>query len=918
MTAIIEDAKELAIEKWGTLNTAMSPNKLPEGHSPDNQNVWMDEKPGSLVTSNGYTKLGELPSGLSPTLLLNYFKTSDGSQLLICSDGQTVWKTTNYVTFTSIQTGLSPYFQLRGVVVRDKVWLTNGSDPVMTYDGTTLTVLNGTGGTPNVPLGKYIAYHDERVWLYGISGSPSKLYFSELTDSAGTEIAPDNSSAWPVSNNLQISEGDADIGTALFLYRGYLYASKAFSIWRISGYDVYTYARVKTRASTGTRFAESIQIVDNLVHFIGADGLYTFDGEEAQRISDLIDPSSTEEGIFSFRSLQQNLLNNTFWNLSDTADFDAGTVPGTLSTASNALSLVPADDSEADFTAGTKTRVSATDNSGYLQLSRVTTGSAGTLISTGKTGALSGGSGNVGIASYLTDGNDSNQVGFFIGNANGQSVAWSVDLGAAYAIGRIILKNYTFERPDSPPVFSTFAIEASSDNSSWTTIAAVANPSYATRSSGGTFYSGSEYYTGPSSITTDFTTASYRYWRLHQVENGGSSGAYMVMTEMEVYQAGYEADGKFVSTSVDFGTTPSTFGTIAASIVTNSETYQFFTQSSNDNSTWDAEVNLSNGAAIGSALKRYLRWGAYLYSSTGVSTPVIDKVYLGGTYLSNIHNTGGNIYQWGAFQASSNKAGQTITYYYRAATTEVLVGSAAWVAIVPGAVPAAAVTDVFIQLKAELSTTDSTMDPYVDSMTVNWIVATGSGVNTLQNVASFVWNNRYWLSAATIGADQNDIIIVRGKSTFGSPFHKKDFAILSFCRFQDTFIAGASDGPSIYRMEYGYSKNGSAMDSYFETADFSDHDFIQKVKEIIVNLDRSGPYNLSVGYSTDGGLTWTDTTIDLTRISGQNLSFTKKLNISIMQDKFRFRFRINAADQPFSIDSARVYYRITPSRGSLN
>ncbi len=203
---------------------------------------------------------------------------------------------------------------------------------------------------------------------------------------------------------------------------------------------------------------------------------------------------------------------------------------------------------------------------------------------------------------------------------------------------------------------------------------------------------------------------------------------------------------------------------------------------------------------------------------------------------------------------------------------------------------------------------------------MNWVIGSLSGVNTLQNVASFVWLNRYWLSAAKIGANQNDTLIVRGKSTYGNPWHKKDFSILSFARFQDYFIAGSSVDGSIYRMEYGYSKNGDALDSFFETGDFSKSGFLMKLLELIVNLDRSGPYSLSVGISIDGGITYTEKLIDLTRAtSTTNLGFTKKVIAgNVMADKFRLRFRTNSIDCPFSIDEITAFYRPSPIRGSLN
>lgn len=918
MTAILEKAKEIVVNKWGTLNTASSPPRLPEGHSPNNQNVWMDEKPGSVVTANGYTKLGDVPSGNPATLLLHYYKTSDGSSQLIVSDNETIYYTTDYVNYTTIKTGLSAYFQLRGKVIRDKVWFTNGSDAVATWDGSTYTELDGTGGKPNVPLGKFIEYHDERVWLYGIASDLSSCRFSALADTSGTEIAPDHASAWPVDNEIQISEGDADQGTGIFLFRGFLYCSKQFSIWRITGYDEYTYTRVKTRSSTGTRFQESIQIKDNLVHFIGVDGLYTFDGETSERISDIIDPSSPDEGVFAFRNLQQPLLNNKFWNLSETADFDAGTVPSVISTDDDKLTLVPADDTEADFNAGSKTRVEAIsgeDLLGYLQLSRITSGGS-TNLSLGKSGSLPGTPSVLGASSQLFDGTISGQKVGYIGGGDSTQKIWAVDLGTAYAVGRVVVRAFYFDRYDSGADYQSAQIEYSSDNSNWSVASTFTVPTAVHSSTRYTISANlgiGGWFVDETDIDTSFSTLSARYWRVRIVGNPGV----WAMSELEVYQAGYETDGKFVSKSIDYGSAPATFGTFAATITSNGETYQFFTQSSDDNSTWDSEVNVSNGAAVGSTLRRYLRWGVYLYSSTGVNTPVVDKVFVGGTYISEIHDTGGNILQWGAIQAPMNKSGQTITLYFRAATTSPGVSSEAWTEIVPGAVPNTAITNAFIQLKVEMSTTNATQQPNVSGITINWILSSSSGAAVLQNVASLVWLNRYWLSAATLGATENDIVIVLGKSTFGSPWHKKDFKLLAMCRFLDNFIASSSEDASLYLMETGYSKNGAAMDSFFETKDEQRDGFFIKAKELLVQCDRTGPYNLYVGWSNDGGLTYTEKTIDLTRVSGQSLSFTKRLNISFMSDGVRFRFRTNAADQPFSVDEARCFYQLSPQRGSI-
>lgn len=905
MSAIIEDALELKVNEWKTLNTAASPKRLPAGNSPDNQNVWMDEKPGSVVTANGYSKLGELPSGLPPTFLIDYFKSSDGSRQLVVSDGQNVYWTTDFVTFTVIQTGLSAFFQLRGKVIRDKLWLTNGVDPVMTWDGTTLVELDGTGVTPNVPKGRFIEYHDERVWMYGLDDDLSATRFSALTDTTGTQIAPDHADAWPTDNEIQISEGDADIGTGIFVYRGYLYCAKQYSIWRIVGYDEYTYSRVKTRASTGTRFQESIQVKDNLVHFIGVGGLYVFDGEDAQRISDIIDPASSDEGVFAFRNLQQPLLNNQFWSVTSTENFDDGNVSSNLN-VDDSISLVAVDDSATDFASGdTLTNVDTTTTPGSLILSHSASGVSGLNVALQGTGelVLVSAGGLIGSGSMINDTNLTNGAGFsgFGGILHIGSGQWRLNLASALLCSRIIVKSAISYSGGSVSwsvwintgtVVTTFS--TSSPPAGFTQVGTIAVTSTATN------------------FTVDFTPAT-----ITQIFIQGLGVTY-TLSEIEIYQTAFNSTGQFISKTLDLKAIPESFGNFnVVATVPSGTTITYYTQSSSNGTAWDAAVACINGGAIGSVVRRYLRWRAD-FTSDGLTSPSIDAVYLPGQYISAIHNTGGNIFQWSAFQSVFDKAGQTITFYFRAAATSGAVLSEPWTAIVPGAAPSADLTDQYIQIKIEMSTADAARSPVVNNFTVNWILDSGGGVNTLQNVASIVILNRYWLSAATLGANQNDVIIVLGRNSFESPFMKKDFEMLSFCRYQDFYIAGSSLDGSLYRLETGYSKDGAAMDSYYETADLSKDDFQMKGKELLVTADRLGPYDLNVGWSTDGGENWVERLLDLTRESGESLSVTKKFNISFMSDAIRFRVRINAADQPFSVDAMLAYYRLSPQRGSIN
>jgi hypothetical protein len=1012
MTSALEEIKTIDLEEWLTLATAPAPTKLKQGQSPDMQNVWIDEKPGSVITAPGFLKVGAIPSGNPVTFCIDYFRTSAGTQTFVVSDNSTVWTTVDFQNFTSIITGLSSAFQLRGAVVRDILWLTNGSDAVRTFDGTTVVVMDGSttaqvvvqditykaaginysppaitiayvgggvagsemvtianttqitvkiqsgvstatqvltaingsasalllvtgtitgvggnaqvtasavplaGGTPNVPKARYIAYHDERVWLYHVSADRSAVYFSRLSDLAANVIDPTDVSAWDtIDNFLQVSEGDADFGTGMILYRGYLHFFKQYSIWRLVGYDEYTYSRVKTRASTGTRFNESVQILDSLVHLIGVDGIYVFDGEESVRISDIIDPATASQTAFGFNQLQQPNTNNQFWEVTATADWNAGTVPRNIA-VDNELDLLASDKTQADFSAGAvMTHVDANTNPGSLQLALITSGGSSNNLSLNKSALLNSSNnvGQIGNAALITDGDLVNDAGFE-NTSDNTIMVWHADLGAAYAVGQAIVKGLYIESLTQGNGLSVSAskIQYSTDNVNWSDAGTITLN--ATSTGAGIFNPGTQVIIPAANYTVNFNTITARYWRL-LVQ--GNKGAY-VITELQIFQAGFQATGTFTSQTLDLGAAPASFGNLNATFALNGGTLTWYTQSSTDGTTWDAAVAVTPGSAIGSTLKRYLRWRAdFTNGNGGASSPIISAVYLPALYLSAIHNTGGSIFAWGPFEADRTLPLQC-NFYYRSATTSAGVSAASWNLIVPGGVLTAAVANQYVQFKVEILNGDSTHLPTINSVTVNWVVGSAGQPQTLQNVASAYWRNRYWLSAAGPGAIANNTVLVRGKKTFGSPWMLKDWNLLSYTRYFDSLYAGSSVDGSIYQLDTGYSKNGAAIDSHFETMDFTFGGFTAVLEEILVEAQRSGPYKLTIGYSVDGGNTFTNFTMDLTP-STYDTSYMKRFHVvtNNKTTRFRLRFSTNGIDTPFEVHRCIVFYRLEVERGSL-
>lgn len=816
MTATLEDVASELYDQWGTLNTAADPTKLDKSHTPRAQNVWPDKKPGSIVTVEGYTKIGDLPSG-NPARFLYTFTKSDGSSIVLASDNGTVYKTSDFINFTSIITGLSSSYQLRAATIRDKAWLTNGQDAVRTYDGSTVVVLDGNGGTPNVPKGKFIAIWHERVWLGDVTSARSSARFSALVDSSGNDIAPDHASAWPASNAITFGTDDGDVLCGLKPYLGVLHVFKANSIYRVDGTDEFTYQPFKTTATTGCRIQESIQERNDLLEFIGKDGVYEFDGNTTTKVSEAIE--SIDLNQFSFSNIQQ----------------------GTNQ------SLTRAWTTEGDFTAGTLTGITATRQTGSLLVDNYTYAAdllpaSDTPAWTKATGRTTSESVSGGILSLsCTTGSQAGQ-------------------GSAYIV-------YT-------------RTESGLSNSNGTRVRGRAK---ITSTNG----SDSEYF----GLTIFDGTVKFQLRVYHGVIKlmaptstpGSPAASYTMNTVADYHIYDLMIVGSTVTVYVD-GSLVITYGGSGA---------------------WSAPPN------------PYVEFGCTASGLSITASCLVDYVSVcfnvNGTasVLSDVYHIADTIASWGAFIANYTLNGGAIAFSIRSGTSEANCEAAEWTAISSGATIAFNTANVYVQWRA-VFTISGTNSPELDDVTIAWNTGSGSVVTT-QPVASIVFNDRYWLAGALTGSSSNDVVIVRGKRLYGTPWVKLNgFNIVAFCIYNRQLYAASSTNDDLLRLDTGNSLNGSALDSYWETRDDvggADEIFYKRYPIVIVSGTRQGNYTLTVDISTDGGNTFPSGYQKTISLSGTGRFSTELRYPNLRGKQIRVRVRTNGVDQPFEVSSIRIFWR---------
>lgn len=259
---------------------------------------WHFDVMGAVKTRPGITQLGDIPSA-NPVLGIHHFqnRTTAANSKLVMAVTTVVYYLSGS-TWTSKLTGQTTGLKTRFMSFLERVWVTNGTDAMKTWDGNTSNSFDTTSAV-SAPAVKYIENFRSRVWGGWVTAQPSRLYYSALPSSGAV--------LWTGSDTgyIDIAPGDGEEITALKKFSRYLLVFKQNHMYRVASINE---TEPDPLVFVGTYSQESVVEAKNGVYFHHPTGIYrirrgeSLPSEISKPISDFIQavPSSFYTNVGSW------------------------------------------------------------------------------------------------------------------------------------------------------------------------------------------------------------------------------------------------------------------------------------------------------------------------------------------------------------------------------------------------------------------------------------------------------------------------------------------------------------------------------------------------------------------------------------------------------------------------------------------
>lgn len=369
----------------GGLNTTTNPLSLQDNEIRDVLN--MDySKFGSLVKRNGYSQLNADPFNSGATWTsLHYFERSDEIDYLMGTCGNMLGKMdalggswddiTGALTITA---GTNNRFSW--ITFKDTAYGTNGVDLPIKWtasgNGALWTVVT------NLEKAKYVETFENYVFMANVTVNgtdhPTRIYWSCINE---PEI-------WTATdfNEIGYKDGQAITGIKVLGDRLVIFKERSIYFAFFTGSSEIPFAFSKSPSDVGCVSGHSIQRAKNALIFAYNDGIYYFDGNSSDKLSDKIN-----NNIFNYKNSQfPNIISayqvtkSRYWSAYQTSAASTSDVIVGFDTYNNAFSLYDGFSANAFtvFNYNGEERIYFGDYSGYVYRADTGTNDAPLGVST--------------------------------------------------------------------------------------------------------------------------------------------------------------------------------------------------------------------------------------------------------------------------------------------------------------------------------------------------------------------------------------------------------------------------------------------------------------------------------------------------------------------------------------------------------
>lgn len=915
-------AETETVGPFGPLNNTDNPFIISANQAQDLLNVEVTEGNKSVKKRRGYGTAFTLTIATSPVHGVYNFYDSNGSDVgLFFNDRRMNVSISGQSPSVFFSTGTNGA-TYQCVDSAGFAYCANTSrDAIIKVNSSTYTLLSGFTST-----GTMVTVTPERLVQAGFPTTTSLVWFSKANDFT----------TWTVGGNpvdpIQFTITSPGSGIKHITYahgRVYWFKDASFG-YILEGVTQSDWRVVTVNSFLGTLHNTSI-FRDDILYFQGNDGhFYAYDGSNLVKLS---------RDIQTTISQTQGRTSNS-WTQSTQSEFEAGVSSADLST-----SLIPgsilaktttyANNLVQQFSySGSSQYVDTTTVSGAIQtmwpdeFNAMRDGTSNTArvwtISPVLSAQVAGGT----LTMRPTDASGRYLVSIASSHMFGVGTTYYVQISSLTGLTSQValmalntsyftssVDQYTGNGQGGAGNFWSITFQLQNDNSPYVRIQDFQNRT------DGSFTPPSNYYPFPVDVSLYLTGSSYRL-TINTVTVSGSHT--FPNAPLYTYFQPYGATNSAFNIS-RYSVTPQTFTVTTNSMDTgivlpkwstftvtstgyDGSTVTHTSQSSSDGTSFDSAVTLTNGTAIQSSPKRYVKINS-LFSNQVATNAVVSvqppyNVPAGssGTFLSQVKNAD-NLSSWDSFVANVVQNDGRITFYSRgrSGVFTALASTPAWVQVSNGGIPTTS-TGAYFQVRADF-VENSSNTLRLDDFAQSWF----EGAASDKTYATYHDNANWWSVASGTGATSNNKILRFDLLNPG--WYVYDIGTGGmYVRSQSLYFGSVSAG-KVYKYGDVDNDDGVAINSYWKSKDFfgaspfldKDYQRLSSVQKMVANS------TMTLTYTLDGA---SSTSFDVA-LGVSTSTFIQK-NVNLPQGKqgrtISLKLGNNAADQPWEVFGAGIDY----------